>query len=209
MTSIVTLLSIIEYLFSRDKKIELKERLHNIGYLFLLFLGADYTLSLLPNYTYLIPNHYRIKNPFLYVFLFLLVSDILYYAYHKLQHHWSLLWKIHRLHHSGNQTNATTSFRTNIFDGILQYFIILYPTLAIVGFHDTAYIYTYYIFIFFLIFAHLDLNLGIGFLTKIFVSPKIHRIHHQRDGMKYNFAQVFSFIDIFGKTYNQNTEKLN
>ena len=195
------LVSIIEYLVNKKRFFSIKERIHNIGYLFIIFVIGDFLLSHFYELYNYFPYPFRIENKFIYLLLYLFVFDSIYYLYHRLQHKWQWLWRAHRLHHSGKHTNSTTSFRTNIIDGMIQYFIIQIPCLLIIGFHQDAYVYTYYITIGLLIFSHIDIRLGSGLLSKIIITPNIHHIHHKNELKGSNYAQYFPFIDIICKTH--------
>ncbi|MDF7808341.1 sterol desaturase family protein [Pontiellaceae bacterium B12219] len=141
----------------------------------------------------------------LMVFLNLFVIDLIYYAYHRAQHRFYPLWALHELHHSDAELNATSSYRTYWLELPVQGVIILMPTLYLFGGFGVVHGTVVMAFsLFFLIFAHSNLRLGLGPFQKWAISPQIHRIHHSRlqQHRDCNFAQYFPVIDrIFGTYY--------
>lgn len=201
LSLILIIISCIEYFANKGRFFSVKERAKNIGYLFILFVIGDALLSFFHGIYEYVPFPYRIENKFIYLAFYLFTFDSIYYLYHRLQHKWNWLWKAHRLHHSGEHTNSTTSFRTNIIDGMIQYFIVQIPCLLIVGFHSEAYYYSYYTTIGLLIFSHMDIRLGSGIISKVIITPNVHHIHHRNEATQSNYSQYFPIIDILGRTY--------
>jgi sterol desaturase/sphingolipid hydroxylase (fatty acid hydroxylase superfamily) len=60
----------------------------------------------------------------------LLATDVLEYAYHRLQHALPVLWRLHAFHHSEEELNATTSVRQIWFDSLVRGFV-LFPIVGI------------------------------------------------------------------------------
>lgn len=204
---IVILISIVEYLFNKSRaEFNLKERIINIGYLFILFMTNDYIFHVFSDSIASNIPKTRIHNSLLYILSYLLLTDILYYGYHRLQHSNSFLWKIHKLHHSGKSTNITTSYRTNAIETLIQYLILFVPVNFILGHHPTYSSSMFYIANFLLLFSHIQLGLGKNILGKIIITPSVHHIHHGDSTSNKNFAQYFPFIDLIGKTFYSPTE---
>ena len=131
--------------------------------------------------------------------------DFLYYWYHRAQHVFSWLWPIHELHHSDAQMNITTSYRTYWLDIVVQQALIVCPTVIFFGSMGPKHAYIMpFLTTFFLMFAHSNLRLNLGFMTPIICGPQIHRVHHSisMQHRDKNFAQFFPFIDkLFGTYY--------
>ena len=134
-----------------------------------------------------------------------LLTDFLYYWYHRLQHATQFLWAIHELHHSDQELNATTSMRTYWLERPVQALCIGIPVGYLVGLDRVAGIMVSFVLTGWFFFAHANWRLRMGFLTPLICGPQLHRIHHSmlahhRDR---NFAQFFPFIDmIFGTYYS-------
>ena len=99
---------------------------------------------------------------------------------HLANHRVRMLWRFHELHHSQEDMNVLTVFRTHPLIHV-SYLIALVPGIVLVanGVLPTALLVIYGGVV---AFAHSNTNLGFGPLGRIFVSPNYHRIHHQLNG---------------------------
>jgi sterol desaturase/sphingolipid hydroxylase (fatty acid hydroxylase superfamily) len=99
---------------------------------------------------------------------------------HLANHRVRTLWRFHELHHSQEDMNVLTVFRTHPLIHV-SYLIALVPGIVLVanGALPTALLVVYGGVV---AFAHSNTNLGFGPLGRIFVSPNYHRIHHRVDG---------------------------
>jgi sterol desaturase/sphingolipid hydroxylase (fatty acid hydroxylase superfamily) len=99
---------------------------------------------------------------------------------HLANHRVQMLWRFHELHHSQEDMNVLTVFRTHPFIHV-SYLIALVPGIVLVanGALPTALLVAYGGVV---AFAHSNTNLGFGPLERVFVSPNYHRIHHQLEG---------------------------
>ncbi|MGA3220065.1 MAG: sterol desaturase family protein [Acidimicrobiales bacterium] len=99
---------------------------------------------------------------------------------HLANHRVRMLWRFHELHHSQEDMNVLTVFRTHPLIHV-SYLIALVPGIVLVanGMLPTTLLVIYGGVV---AFAHSNTNLGFGPLGRIFVSPNYHRIHHQLDG---------------------------
>jgi sterol desaturase/sphingolipid hydroxylase (fatty acid hydroxylase superfamily) len=106
--------------------------------------------------------------------------DGLNWYVHLANHRVRVLWRFHELHHSQEDMNALTVFRTHPFLHV-SYLVALIPGVVLLanGAVSTSVLIAYAAFV---AFAHSNTNLGFGPLRRIFVSPNYHRIHHRRDG---------------------------
>jgi sterol desaturase/sphingolipid hydroxylase (fatty acid hydroxylase superfamily) len=99
---------------------------------------------------------------------------------HLANHRVRVLWRFHELHHSQEDLNVLTVFRTHPLIHV-SYLIALIPGVVLLanGAVSTALLVVYAGIV---AFAHSNTNLGFGPLGRIFVSPNFHRIHHKLDG---------------------------
>ncbi|MCU1493503.1 MAG: fatty acid hydroxylase superfamily protein [Acidimicrobiaceae bacterium] len=99
---------------------------------------------------------------------------------HLANHRVRMLWRFHELHHSQEDMNVLTVFRTHPLIHV-SYLIALLPGIVLVanGALTTTLLVVYGGVV---AFAHSNTNLGFGPLGRIFVSPNFHRIHHMLDG---------------------------
>jgi sterol desaturase/sphingolipid hydroxylase (fatty acid hydroxylase superfamily) len=113
---------------------------------------------------------------------------------HLANHRVRMLWRFHELHHSQEDLNALTVFRTHPFLHV-SYLVALVPGVVLLanGAVTTSVLIAYAAFV---AFAHSNTNLGFGPLGRILVSPNYHRIHHRRDGAQdVNLAFAFTIWD--------------
>ena len=99
---------------------------------------------------------------------------------HLANHRVRFLWRFHELHHSQEDMNALTVFRTHPLIHV-SYLIALIPGIVLLANGELT---TTLLVIYGLVvaFAHSNTNLGFGPLGRIFVSPNFHRIHHRLEG---------------------------
>jgi sterol desaturase/sphingolipid hydroxylase (fatty acid hydroxylase superfamily) len=125
--------------------------------------------------------------------IFVAMDGLNWYV-HLLNHRVRVLWRFHELHHSQEDMNALTVFRTHPFLHV-SYLLALVPGVVLVanGAVSTSLLVAYGVFV---AFAHSNTNLDFGPLRRIFVSPNYHRIHHRRDGAQdVNLGFAFSIWD--------------
>jgi sterol desaturase/sphingolipid hydroxylase (fatty acid hydroxylase superfamily) len=99
---------------------------------------------------------------------------------HLANHRVRMLWRFHELHHSQEDMNVLTVFRTHPLIHVSYVLAVIpalvllangeLPTLLLVAYGGSV------------AFAHSNTNLGFGPLERVFVSPNYHRIHHRLVG---------------------------
>jgi len=99
---------------------------------------------------------------------------------HLANHRVRVLWRFHEVHHSQEDMNVLTVFRTHPLIHV-SYLVALVPGLVLLanGSLSTTVLVIYGAM---LALAHSNTNLGFGPLERVFVSPNFHRIHHRLDG---------------------------
>jgi sterol desaturase/sphingolipid hydroxylase (fatty acid hydroxylase superfamily) len=98
---------------------------------------------------------------------------------HLANHRIRMLWRFHELHHSQEDLNVLTVFRTHPLIHVSYLFAVV-PGIVLLanGAASTTLLVIYGGIVG---FAHSNTNLGFGPLGRIFVSPNFHRIHHRVD----------------------------
>jgi sterol desaturase/sphingolipid hydroxylase (fatty acid hydroxylase superfamily) len=135
-----------------------------------------------------------------FTLVWLIAMDGLYYAWHRAQHRIGFLWRLHAVHHSDTQLNASSYARQHWSEMPIQTFLIGVPLVAAFGFTTPPALASFFVSAWnFLI--HADLEIGRGAVARIVTTPLLHRLHHSRDPHHHdcNFASFFPFWDmIFG-----------
>jgi sterol desaturase/sphingolipid hydroxylase (fatty acid hydroxylase superfamily) len=99
---------------------------------------------------------------------------------HLANHRVRTLWRFHELHHSQEDMNVLTVFRTHPLIHV-SYLLALVPGLVLLANGELP---TLLLVIYggAVAFAHSNTNLSFGPVGRVFVSPNYHRIHHRLHG---------------------------
>jgi len=131
----------------------------------------------------------------------LLTIDALEYAFHRLQHTWPILWKMHSLHHSAVDFNVTVTFRHHWLEVLIKG-CLLYPLVGVLFKVDPWIVgATSFVFMTGNYFAHLNLRVDLGRYITWVNNPQYHRLHHsiRAEHFNHNFTQLFPLWDhLFG-----------
>jgi sterol desaturase/sphingolipid hydroxylase (fatty acid hydroxylase superfamily) len=99
---------------------------------------------------------------------------------HLANHRVSALWRFHELHHSQEDLNALTVFRTHPLIAV-PYLLALVPGVVLLA-NGALSVTLLVVYGGIVAFAHSNTNLGFGPLRRVLVSPNYHRIHHRLEG---------------------------
>ncbi len=129
-----------------------------------------------------------------------LLSDLLIYWGHRLQHRVEFLWRFHAIHHTAEHLDWLAAHREHPLDSIytiglinLPALILGFPMETLVGFIAFRGIWAIYI--------HSNVRLPIGPLRYLIGSPQIHHWHHYRDRDAGNYANLSPLMDLMFGTY--------
>ena len=114
------------------------------------------------------------------ILLILVAMDFCNWLVHLANHRVRMLWRFHELHHSQEDMNVLTVFRTHPLIHV-SYLLAVVPALVLLanGEMPTLLLVAYGGSV---AFAHSNTNLSFGPLGRVFVSPNYHRIHHRVSG---------------------------
>jgi sterol desaturase/sphingolipid hydroxylase (fatty acid hydroxylase superfamily) len=166
--------------YEHKKFYSLKETLQNV-YLTLLNAGLDallrwafYVSVLAWSYN----NHFfKIENAYLYWFLLFILEDFAFYIEHRVDHYCRIFWAVHATHHSSEEFNLTTGFRSSVFQPIYRF--LYFMPIAFMGFHPLDIVFMYSITQTYGILVHTQyINKMPKWFEWFFVSPSHHRVHH-------------------------------
>lgn len=128
-----------------------------------------------------------------------LITDFLWYWYHRFAHEVNFFWTAHIVHHQSEDFNYSVSARITIFQAIVR--CLFWSVMPLVGFPPQM------IFVFLLIhgtypfFTHTQTIGKLGWLEYIFVTPSHHRVHHASNPeyLDKNYGDVLIIWDkLFG-----------
>lgn len=135
--------------------------------------------------------------------VFLLINDFARYWLHRWYHSSSLLWRLHRVHHTITEMDALSVFRMHIGEAVIKNWIIFLP-LRMVGFGETAIILYSSIDILKGFWHHANVRNYIGPLNYVLNSAELHWWHHSTEprGQHSNYGSILSIWDwLFGTAY--------
>lgn len=141
------------------------------------------------------------RLPFLVeLLLAILVADLAQYWVHRAYHEIPALWRLHAVHHSVRRMDWLAGSRQHLLEVVLTRTLVLAP-IFVLGFSEA--VIDVYIVIVGLqaVFNHANVNVTLGPLGRIVVTPHFHHWHHSQDtaAIDRNYAAHFAFLDrLFG-----------
>jgi len=137
-----------------------------------------------------------------------LLMDLTFYYWHRLNHTRPLLWRFHNVHHADPDMDVTTSFRFHCGE-------VLYSTafrllqVGLIGVLPLTYVVYELVFNCATMFHHSNLRLPVALerlINKIFVTPRMHGVHHSVVGRETNsnYSVIFSGWDRLNRSLRLN-----
>ena len=119
----------------------------------------------------------QVDNVYLYWFALFILEDFSFYIEHRIDHYCRIFWAVHVTHHSSEEFNLTTGFRSSVLQPVYRF--IYFVPLAFLGFHPLDIVFMYSITQTYGILVHTKyVDKMPGWFEAIFVSPSHHRVHH-------------------------------
>jgi len=130
----------------------------------------------------------------------ILLSDVLIYWGHRLQHRWEFLWRFHSIHHSAEHLDWLAAHREHPLDTIytmglinLPAFVMGFPLESVAGLLAFRGLWAIYI--------HSNVRLPIGPLRVLIGAPELHHWHHSKEREAGNYANISPLMDLIFGTY--------
>lgn len=135
----------------------------------------------------------------------LLLLDLAIYAQHVATHHWSWLWRLHRMHHSDTQVDASTALRFHPLE-ILLSMLWKGALILLLGLPAWAVLIYEMLLNAMALFNHANWRLPLvldRLLRRVLVTPDMHRVHHSVHvhETNANFGNLLSIWDRLFATY--------
>ena len=122
------------------------------------------------------------------------VYDFVAFAVHVGIHRSDKLWSVHKVHHSSLQLDGLATTRTHMFEHLLRN-VPAQATLFALGMSASTVATTLVIYAAFALNGHSNLRIGGRWLEMVFVTPRLHRLHHLPATTQNNFGTVFTVWD--------------
>ncbi|MEI9933894.1 MAG: sterol desaturase family protein [Ferruginibacter sp.] len=117
------------------------------------------------------------SHPFIYWPLLFLLEDFVFYVEHRVDHYCRIFWAIHVTHHSSEEFNLTTGFRSSVLQPLYRFAYFI--PLALFGFQPADIIFMYSLTQIYGILVHTQsIKKMPDWFERFFVSPAHHRVHH-------------------------------
>jgi sterol desaturase/sphingolipid hydroxylase (fatty acid hydroxylase superfamily) len=135
------------------------------------------------------------------------IVDFIIYWIHRAQHRYTALWRTHAWHHSIEQMYWFAGFRTSFLHSFIYNIpqVVIPVTLFRLSPAEAGIGYSIALLIQF--WEHTNLNVKVGPLAWLIITPAYHRIHHSATAQRgKNLGTTFSLWDrMFGTYVDPNT----
>jgi sterol desaturase/sphingolipid hydroxylase (fatty acid hydroxylase superfamily) len=122
-------------------------------------------------------HFFTISNPFIYWGLLFILEDLAFYIEHRVDHYCRLFWAVHLTHHSSEEFNLSTGFRSSVFQPVYRF--IYFIPITLMGFDPIDILFMYSVTQTYGIIVHTQYIKKLpAFIEAIFVTPAHHRVHH-------------------------------
>jgi sterol desaturase/sphingolipid hydroxylase (fatty acid hydroxylase superfamily) len=121
-----------------------------------------------------------LEHGWLYWTALFLLQDLAYYVLHYVDHHCRLFWAVHVTHHSSEEFNLTTGFRSSVFQPV--YRTLYFLPIAWLGFEPLDILFMYAATQIYGSLIHTERIRSMGWLEHVLVTPSHHRVHHASNG---------------------------
>ncbi|MCK4842793.1 MAG: sterol desaturase family protein [Methylococcales bacterium] len=155
-------------------------------------------------------NQFALPN-WLVVIVTLLLLDFAIYCQHVLSHKWKLLWRLHQIHHTDLELDASSALRFHPLEIVIS---MAYKVMIIylIGANPFAVILFEIILNGSATFNHSNINLPEKVdkvLRRVLITPDVHRIHHStvQTETDSNYGFSISLWDRVFKTYCAEPQK--
>ena len=135
------------------------------------------------------------------------------YLAHRAMHVSPVLWRFHRVHHSDEFVDATTTFRTHPVESLWRFLFVIVPV-SVFGIPATAVVIQRLLQATNGVLQHANIRLWRPVdrvLSLVWVTPDAHKIHHSRAVAETNsnYGNVLSVYDHFLGTFTPTERALN
>ena len=122
-------------------------------------------------------HFFQIDNPWIYWALLFILQDFAFYIEHRVDHYCRMFWAVHVTHHSSEEFNLTTGFRSSVLQPVYRF--IYFIPIVLLGFHPWDLVFMYSLTQTYGILVHTQyINKMPAWFEAFFVSPSHHRVHH-------------------------------
>lgn len=148
----------------------------------------------------------EIHNPWIYWPLLFILEDFAFYIEHRVDHYSRIFWAVHLTHHSSEEFNLTTGFRSSVFQPVYRF--VYFIPIALMGFDPLDIVFMYSITQTYGILVHTQyIKKMPKWFEAIFVTPSHHRVHHASN-IRYLDRNMGMCLIIWDKMFGTFQEEL-
>jgi len=127
------------------------------------------------------------------------------YLSHRTMHAWPAMWRFHRVHHSDDFVDVTTTYRTHPVETVWRFLFAIVPV-WLLGIPAQAVMIQRLLQATNGVIEHGNIRLWPRLdrvLSRVWVTPNVHKIHHSRDVSETNsnYANLLTIYDRLLGTY--------
>jgi sterol desaturase/sphingolipid hydroxylase (fatty acid hydroxylase superfamily) len=154
-----------------------------------------------------IAHGFAIKNtlPFApYWILLFLMEDFIFWLEHFVDHHVRLFWAVHVTHHSSEEFNLSTGFRSSVLMPFYRY--LYFIPIALLGFDPIDIFFMYALTQLYGILVHTQSIKKLPrWIEAVMVTPSHHRVHHASNPLYLdkNLGMVLIIWDRLAGTFQE------
>ncbi|GAB3994455.1 sterol desaturase family protein [Spirosoma daeguense] len=137
----------------------------------------------------------------------LIVTDFVWYWYHRLAHEINVFWAVHVVHHQSEDFNYTVSARITVFQAIVR--TGFWSILPVIGFPAEMITTILLVHGLYPFFIHTRTIGKLGWLEYVLVTPSHHRVHHASNPqyLDKNYGDMLIIWDKLFGTFAEEKEE--
>jgi sterol desaturase/sphingolipid hydroxylase (fatty acid hydroxylase superfamily) len=139
----------------------------------------------------------------------LIISDFVFYWFHRTGHRVNMFWAAHMPHHSSEEMNLSVGIRASFTQRIFQ-FLFFDWVLVLIGFSPEQVYAVAAVHLLLAYWHHTRLIGRLGWVERIFVTPSHHRVHHgvNPQYIDKNYSEFLIIWDKLFGSYEEEREEV-
>ncbi len=139
----------------------------------------------------------------------LIISDFIFYWFHRTGHRVNIFWAAHMPHHSSEEMNLSVGIRASFTQRLFQ-FLFFDWVLVLIGFTPEQVYAVAAVHLLLAYWHHTRLIKRMGWIERLFVTPSHHRVHHgvNPQYIDKNYSEFLIVWDKLFGSYEEEVEEV-
>lgn len=139
----------------------------------------------------------------------LILSDLIFYWFHRTGHRVNMFWAAHMPHHSSEEMNLSVGIRASFTQRLFQ-FVFFDWVLVLIGFTPEQVYAVAAVHLLLAYWHHTRLIKRMGWVERFFVTPSHHRVHHgvNPQYIDKNYSEFLIIWDKLFGSYEEEVEEV-